>query len=168
MRVSITGVPGTGKTTVSELVAGRLGAKVVHLTQFAKQHGLVSGYDRKRQCPEVDVEKLARLLVGEKDVVFESHYAEQIPSDVVVVLRLHPAEIVERLKQRGYSQKKVYENALAEALDTYEGTSVDTTGLTPEEVADKVIRAIKTKKGDDVDWSDWLEHNLKQLEKLGL
>ncbi len=177
MRVSITGVPGTGKTTISEFVGKALGMKVIHLTDLARKEGYLGRYDSQRACRDVDLDKLKKRVQKEDNVVFESHFAEQVPADVVVVLRLDPYEIVERLQNRRYSKKKAFENALAEALDYYateavpaaeKVVQVDTTGLTPYEIVDKVIKAVKRGKGDTVDFSPWIRDNHKTIEKLGL
>lgn len=168
MRVAITGVPGTGKTTISKLVAEKLKMKVVHLIEFVKENQLYAGYDKDRQCPIVDISKLRKMLEKTDNVIFESHFAEEIPADVIIVLRLDPRELLERLLNRRYPTKKAYENALAEALDTYDGINVDTTGLTLYQNVEKVVKAIKTRKGDRVDWNNWLEKNLEKLERLGL
>ncbi len=174
MRVSITGVPGTGKTTISELVGKALGMKVVHLAELAKKESCFKGFDRWRNSKIVNVEKLKKKVEKEDKVIFESHFAELIPSDLVIVLRLDPYELMERLLNRRYSKKKAMENALAEALDYYtprrgEGViEIDTTGLTPYEIVRKVVRAIKQKKGDRVDFSYWLEENVEKIERVGL
>jgi adenylate kinase len=174
MRVSITGVPGVGKTTISQLVGKSLGMEVVHLNEFAKKQGFFSGFDEERECKIVDIPKIKKEFKNRDNVIFESHFAEEMDVDVIVVLRLDPAEVVERLLNRRYSKKKAMENALAEALDYYTPKEkknvfqVDTTGLTPYDIVYKVVRAIKEKVGDDIDFSYWIEKNLETLEKLGL
>jgi len=174
MRVSITGVPGTGKTTISELVGKALGMKVVHLAELAKKEGCFKGFDRWRNSRVVNVEKLKKIVKKQDKVIFESHFAELIPADLVIVLRLDPYELMERLLNRRYSKKKAMENALAEALDYYtprkgkKVIEIDTTGMTPYEIVKKVVKAVKQKRGDRVDFRYWLEENLEKIEKIGL
>jgi len=175
MRISITGVPGTGKTTISELVGKALKMKVIHLTELAKKEGFLAGFDRSRACRIVNIEKLKDKLEREKNAIFESHFAEEIPADLVIVLRLDPYEVTERLQNRRYSKRKAMENALAEALDYYTTQKrkkryleIETTSLTPYEIVDKVVKAVRTKKGDKVDYSYWLDENVEELEKLKL
>jgi adenylate kinase len=174
MRVSITGVPATGKTTISNLLGKALGMKVIHLTELAEKEGFFVGFDEERKSKVVDIEKLKKKLKNEDNAIFESHFAEDIPADIVIVFRLDPEEVEQRLLNRGYSKKKAMENALAEALDYYTPKDlkgvfqVDTTGLPPYEIVNKVIIAIKEKKGDEVDFSYWMKKNLEKLEKLGL
>ena len=174
MRVSITGVPGVGKTTIAKLVGKALGMRVIHLNELAKREGFLVGFDEERDCKMVDIGKLKKKLKDEDNAIFEGHFAEEIPADIIVVLRLDPNEVLERLINRKYSKKKATENALAEALDYYTPTDrkgvfeVNTTGLTPYDIVYKVVRAVEKRKGDKVDFSYWLEKNLEELERLGL
>ena len=174
MRISLAGVPGVGKSSVARLVASRLAIRVIDINLFAHSNGLIEEYDPESDSEIIDTQKAAKMLEDEDNVVFEGHWSDDIPADILVVLRLDPEKIIERLLKRGYKEKKAYENALAEALDNYQDAQqrtkldIDTTGLTQEQVADKVVKAIKTRQGDDVDWSGWLEENVEKLEKLGL
>lgn len=175
MRISITGVPGTGKTTISRLVGAALKMRVVHLTELAKKEGLLSGFDRSRACRIVDIEKLKKKLEAQDNVIFESHFAEQIPADRVIVLRLDPNDVKERLQSRRYPKKKSMENALVEALDFYtrikgrrKFIEIDTTGLAPYEIVKKIVKAVKTRRGDTVDHSRWVLDHMEELERLKL
>lgn len=174
MRISLTGVPGVGKTSVSKLVAARLGLRVIDLNIFARSNGLIEEYDPVSDSEIVNTEKAAEMLAEEDNVIFEGHWSNEIPADILIVLRLDPEKIVERLLKRGYKEKKAYANAMAEALDTYSKSlhrvrlDINTTGLTHEQVVEKIVNVIRTHAGDQVDWAEWLDKNVEKLEKLGL
>ena len=164
MRISLTGVPGTGKTTLSPLIGQALGLEVIHLTELARANNLIRG-------DVIDLEGLKALLRGRDGVLIESHYAELIPHDELLILRVHPSELVNRLKKRCYPLRKCFENALAEALDYYsefKGVSVEVTGLSPARAAEKVVNALRSKESDKPNFTEWLDANIEQLESLGL
>lgn len=138
MRVALTGVPGTGKTTLAQALAAR-GWRVVHLNAFAADRGLLGEADAARSgAREVDMDELADALnehlAGEAGrVVVEGHFAHEMDVDLVVLLRCDPLVLVERLRARGWSDAKVRENVEAEALDVLAQEVVDT-GLPAREL----------------------------------
>ena len=158
MKVLITGTPGVGKSTVAKIVGKRLGYRVVDISSFAKENKeIILEYDKERDTYVVDVEKLRKKLKNEDNVIVEGHLSHFLDGDVVVVLRLHPKKLKERLKSRGYSEKKIKENVEAEALDVCLIESVerhknvfevDTTGKSIEEVSNEILEIIENfKKG---------------------
>ncbi|WP_456422739.1 adenylate kinase family protein [Thermococcus sp.] len=165
MIIAITGTPGVGKTTVSKLLAQRLGYEYVNLRDYAIEKGIG---ELKGEL-EVEVDELAynfeRDFKG-KDVIVDGHLGHFLKADVVVVLRAHPRLIGERLKDRGYPREKIGENVeaelvdviLVEALEENERVlEVDTTGKTPEEVVNEILELIETgvkKRVGIVDWSE--------------
>ena len=111
MILAITGTPGTGKDTISKLLAKSLNFRLVDLNQLAKEKNLLKGYDEKRKCDIVDMQGLARevrKLRGNQ--VIQSHYSHLLPSDLIVVLRADPAELRKRLEKRGWAHEKIQEN----------------------------------------------------------
>jgi len=117
-----------------------------------------------------DTDALAAWLDGRDDVVIESHLAHLFDADRVVVLRCHPNELAERLRERGESDAKIRENAEAEALDVVLSETVakhgrdrvyevDTTGRDPAEVAAAVAAVIADERepsAGTVDFTGWL------------
>jgi adenylate kinase len=126
MRVAVTGTPGTGKTTATELVETDLDIR--HLNEVITEEGLTTGHDEERDSAIVDLDAVESYLSGRSDVVFESHLAHNLPADRVVVLRCHPETLEKRLEDRE-SAASVTENAESEALDVILGEAVDRHGL---------------------------------------
>ncbi|WEL23248.1 adenylate kinase family protein [Candidatus Nanohalovita haloferacivicina] len=166
MKITITGTPGTGKTTVSD----NLDIPVIHLTEFVKEKGL----GEQKEEFEVDIPAMVEALEEEtddyEDVVIEGHLAHYYPSDLCIVLRCDPEVLDERLEEREYSEAKVRENLESEALDIVLAQAIenqetvieiDTTNLSREEVIEKMEEKIEKwpeveSDYGKVDWSEWL------------
>ncbi|ASJ00396.1 adenylate kinase family protein [Thermococcus gorgonarius] len=166
MIIAVTGTPGVGKTTVSKLLAEKLGYEYVNLRDYAIEKGIG---EMKGDELEVEVDELAYNFEKDfagKDVVVDGHLSHFLKADLVVVLRAHPKLVGERLEARGYPKEKVGENVeaelvdviLVEALEENENViEVDTTGKTPEEVVEEVLELIKEgvkRRVGIVDWSE--------------
>ncbi|MBX0323400.1 adenylate kinase family protein [Halomicroarcula sp. F13] len=168
MRVAVTGTPGTGKTTATELLQTDL--DVVHLNDIIEDEGFSTGVDEERGSVVADMDAVAEWLYGRDDVLFESHLAHNFAADRVIVLRAHPDTVVERLRERGDSDSKAYENAESEALDvilseavSHHGTEnvyeIDTTERDPDEVADGIAAVLADEvepSAGTVSYVDWL------------
>lgn len=168
MRVAVTGTPGTGKTTATELVDADL--DVVHLNEVIREEGLHEGEDPERGSLVADLDGLADWLDGRDDVLVESHLAHHFDADRVVVLRCHPEQLEQRLGERGEPDEKASENAESEALDVVlseavaqHGTDavyeVDTTDRDPDAVAadiEAVIGGERAPSAGEVDFLDYL------------
>ncbi len=166
MIVTLTGTPGTGKTTVSEKVAEE-GFEVVHLTEYFEENDIG---EEKAGEREVRVGQMVDSLVSENfsgDVMIEGHLAHHFPSDVCVVLRCRPDVLEERLSDRDYSDRKIEENLEAEKLDIILSETVqnqetvielDTTERSVNQSGDQIIRKVEEGKSDygDVDWTSFV------------
>jgi adenylate kinase len=163
MKVTVTGTPGTGKTTVLDRLETDF--RKIHLTEFIEEQGLGENID---EVTEVDTEKLKQELSNEvaekEDIIIEGHLAHHIPSDLCIVLRCNPETLKERLSERDYTSQKVTGNVEAEALDVVLSEAVqvqenvleiDTTDKTIEEVVERVEKGIENKETGygKVDWS---------------
>lgn len=151
MRVAVTGTPGTGKTTATDLVESDL--RVVHLNDLVKSERLYTEVDEARDSVVADLQAVRDYLDDVDDVVVDSHLAHLVDVDRVVVLRCHPDVLRDRLRDRGEPAAKADENAEAEALDVVLSEAVqihglecvyeiDTTDRTPGEVAREIERVI--------------------------
>jgi len=135
VRVVVTGTPGTGKTTATDLVESDL--PVVHLNDVVRDEGLYTGVDEKRDTLVADLDAV-REWVGDRQAIVESHLAHHLDADRVVVLRCEPSVLRERLLARGESVAKADENAESEALDVVLAEAVERHGL------DRVFEIVTT------------------------
>ncbi|AIY90704.1 adenylate kinase family protein [Geoglobus acetivorans] len=158
---AITGTPGVGKTTVSEILRKK-GYRVIHLNEVAEYYGCIS---REGDELVVDLDCLAeRFDPDEWECDFvEGHLSHHV-ADRCAVLRCHPAELLERMKSKNWDEDKILENLEAEIVDYIlveslemcaEVHEIDTTGKTPHEVAGIVesiyLRQAASPPGN-VDW----------------
>ena len=171
--VAITGTPGVGKSTVSKILAHRF--HVIDIHSYAEQHGLFEEYDEEAGSYDVDVEKLNDSMMSEifsdENVFLDGHLSHFVDCDIIIVLRCDPEILSERLKARGYDDRKVLENVQAEVLDVILGESmesdakvyeIDCSRMSPDEIADKIERIVILGEVDDaspgnVDWSGEME-----------
>ena len=164
MRITITGTPGCGKTTVAKLLSEQTGIPVFHLSDLIKEKGFYTDYDKERKAYVTDEEKLVDFFREKENFIAEGLVAHYIPSDLCIILRVNPSELSKRLAGRGYSPLKVAENVEAEKLaviatEAFENprapriAHIDTTNRTPEEVVRLILKVIEGEEVfDDVDW----------------
>lgn len=166
--VSITGTPGTGKSSAGRVLAAR-GRKVIELGDLIKEHNLYEGRDEERGSLEVDPDVLAERLpplLPKDEVLLVGHLSHLGPTDLIIVLRCRPSVLEMRLAARGWPEAKVRENVEAEALDVIlveaveserETVEVDTTTMAIEQVADAVEEILGGERQKyavgNVDWS---------------
>lgn len=116
--VGITGTPGTGKKSISKLVAVQLGLEPSSLNELAKEFRVLDP-----TTGEVDTDALARRLAGHgqrKDALYFGHLLPYVfgrgSLTRVVVLRCDPGVLRGRLAGRGYKPKKLIEDVEAELI----------------------------------------------------
>ena len=167
MLVALTGTPGTGKSSVAAELERR-GYTIVLLDRFAEEHKLISGFDEARGTKEVDVEALDReLRVPAKLTFLVAHYAHLLRVNLAIVLRCRPRVLADRLRARGWAERKVRENVEAEAIDaiTQEAVArlpfvyeIDTTSTTTEAATAAVLEIlqgrVQGREPGHLDWSD--------------
>ena len=129
MIISLTGTPGTGKTTVCDVIREHSQYRkqyiVIDVNKIVLDEKLYTGKDEARDTYEADMDKLQVRVKQEidkkpagSDIIMEGHLSHLLPADAVIVLRAHPVALRKRLgKRKNYSFRKVKENANAEALD---------------------------------------------------
>ena len=111
--IAVTGVPGTGKTTLAKQLASKYGLKYVDVLALIQERHLARSYDKKRDTVEVDVESLNKVLLEMKDVVIDSHLSHYLPFNFVdycLVCKCSLKELNKRLVVRGYNDLKLKEN----------------------------------------------------------
>ncbi|WNY28618.1 hypothetical protein MmiEs2_08140 [Methanimicrococcus stummii] len=187
LTIALTGTPGTGKTEVSKKLESE-GYRILHVTEFIKKNNIPSERDEERDCDVIDMDALEEAVFDYQQqirkeynqrcfseeltrqdfhkspahlpvLIIESHLAHYL-CDLSVVLRTHPYTLKDRLNERGYSDKKVMENVLAESIDVvlcdcfdycrrvYE---IETTNLTIDETADCLKELIHALYDDEFD-----------------
>ncbi len=185
MIVSLTGTPGTGKTTVCGILREyRKQYSIIDLNKLILNEKLYSGKDEARDTYIADVDRLemrVREIISQLpqgiDVIMEGHFAHLLPADAIIVLRAHPLALKKRLgKRKDYSFAKVKENADAEALDVILVESVqrcdkvfeiNTTDMNPLAVVKSVVSIIESLKQGKTP-EEFLPGKISWIEQVGL
>ena len=174
--ILITGTPGVRKTAVSRLLASRQNATHIDLTKLVKREKLISGVDKARGTLIADTEKVSErvqeIIRGcERDVVIDGVMAvDVLPAEnvhLVFVLRRDPEELKEVLENRGFRERKLWENLAAEVLDvclwdavrtcgSEKVCEIDVSGKGIEEVVEEIVSVLEGKRKCSVGIVDWL------------
>ncbi len=159
MILLLTGTPGTGKTTISHLLAEKLGCRLVDINHLVEEKHLYTGLDPEKDYKIVDMDalegELFKIVGRENDghqkkdsnkdscmnssntscIIIEGHLSHYFPrADLVVVFRTEPRTLEERLKKRDWKKSKIRENLEAEALDICTWEAHQTHGTKVHEV----------------------------------
>jgi adenylate kinase len=176
--IFITGTPCTGKTTVSEILSQRLNCRLVKINDLAIENDFVLGIDEEKGYKVIDIDALddkVSEIISKSDelIIFEGHLAHLCSgADKVIVLRVHPEILRQRLAARDYSQSKIRENLEAEAMgvctaEAFEEygdkiSEIDASELSVEEIVclicDVICDKIEFPVGE-VDFMDWIISN---------
>src|SRR3990167_2686802 len=134
--ILITGVPGSGKTTMTALLTAELNSKlneklgtgdkqyfkIVTVGDLINTHKLWTGYDEERNCSIFDIDKLVDLLetfIPQGGYVVDFHSSDFFPEryfDLVVILRCENSVLYKRLEARGYKAEEAYESYKKEII----------------------------------------------------
>ncbi|HSV42038.1 MAG TPA: adenylate kinase family protein [Methanomassiliicoccales archaeon] len=168
MLISLTGTPGTGKSSVAKSLTAA-GWRTLEVSDLASRAGLLTEMDKERGSYDIDPDDLQSAvdMAGLKDTVLVGHLSHLVRNDLTIVLRCRPSVLKERLAKRNWPGTKVQENIEAEAIDIIlmealdrNGAvfEVDTTEMTSEEVTWAVLEIISGKtdkyRPGHVDWSE--------------
>lgn len=172
MLIAVTGTPGVGKSTVSKILARKY--KVINIHSYAEQHGLFDSYDKEAESHNVDVDKLNDAIMSESTegyVFLDGHLSHFVDCSVIIVLRCKPKILSERLRKRGYNEKKILENVQAEVLGIILQESIDShvtvyeldcTEKDPQIITNIIERVVVLGEKHDItpgkiDWSGEME-----------
>ncbi len=184
--LAISGTPGVGKSSVGKKLSEVLGVPMIELSQVVIEKKLYTEFDEERQSYVIDEDRV-RNFVAEYyrlhgPYVLVSHYAEIAPRDVlelIVVLRYNPRKLIDRLRARGWSSRKVAENVEAELLGISTRNAVeehgeemvveiDATGKSVDDVVNEVLSIVFGEEprylGPSIDWFQILDEN--ELEEV--
>ncbi len=171
--IIVTGTPGTGKTSVSRLLAEKLGCIHLDVSRYVIENRMYVSYDEERQTYVIDEDRvreaIKKLVETSKCIIIDIHYPELLDflqPDIVIILRTAPEILERRLKPRNWPENKVKENIMAEILGVPTANAlsivgsdkiyeIDTTDREPEEVVRIVLEDIlegKAKPGPKIDW----------------
>jgi adenylate kinase len=175
--ILVTGTPCVGKTSVARLLASKLDALYVNLTELAVRENLISGKDEERDSIIVDENRMRRKIreiiegCDQNDIVIDGHYAVSVvPKKFVTyvfVLRRDPVELRKFMEQCGFSGRKLWENLASEILDVClvdainvhgkeKVCELDVTGKNVEEVINEILDVLGGHKECHVGLVDWL------------
>ena len=180
--VFISGTPCTGKTTIATELneyfsSNGFDSKLIKVNDFAIENDLVLGEDPDKFYKVIDIDKLNESLNKEIDIsksknqilIVEGHLSHLCEgADKMIILRLKPSALEERLKERDYSESKINENLEAEALavcsaEAYEiygekTNEIDVTDKSIEEIRDMMIDILCDNLEcpiGNIDFMDW-------------
>ncbi len=160
--IIVTGTPGTGKTTIAQVLADTTGFLYMDGKKIIHDHDLAESYDTERQCHIIDQKRFLDTLINminayhtEEGLIIDSHLAHEIPpdyADLVIVTTCNRKILKRRMEERGYSEEKINENIEAEIFDTCtieaqesghkKIEKVDTTSSIKEQL-DRIVQQIK-------------------------
>jgi adenylate kinase len=187
--ILVTGTPCVGKTTVAHLLASKLDALNVNLTELAVQEKLTLGKDEERGSIIVDEIRTQRKILkiikdsDKENVVIDGHYAASVVPEklatYVFVLRRNPVELKRLMENCGFSGRKLWENLASEILDVclfdalkFHGKGkvceLDASGKSVEAVVDEILGVLDGSKKCHVGVVDWLGmlESERMLEKF--
>ncbi|WP_407461696.1 adenylate kinase family protein [Methanobrevibacter sp.] len=179
--IFISGTPCTGKTTVAAnlndyLLDNEFDSKLIKINDFAIENELVLGEDPDKFYKIIDIDGLNECLNKEIDqnsndvLIVEGHLSHLCEgADKMIVLRLNPSILKDRLEERNYSASKIQENLEAEALavcsaEAYEiygdeVSEIDASDKSIEEIRDLILAIasgnIECPIGS-IDYMEWL------------
>jgi adenylate kinase len=167
--IGITGTPGTGKKTVSPILASLLGRQLLEINTLAIPYSVP---DRGGELV-VNVKTLGSELRrrGLSGAVVSGHLLADVLGrselDFIAVLRCDPAVLKRRLASRGYSHEKVIENVEAELIGVVLDTVVrkfgapkvheyDTTRARAASIAKQIASDYREGLSQAAPWRDWI------------
>ena len=191
--VIVSGVPGTGKSTLASRLVRQFHMRYTSLAELALEEGAWILYDRDRRTYHIDFVNVARALrrrVRESQrLLLEATelltpWEAGVEPTAIFVLRCNPTLLFKRLTAREWPLRKLVENIEAEFVGVVSWQAyrlfgdnrvceIDTSKRTPEEVFKLAVRFLVERNRnacDEVDWTlfdDIADFVLRLVNKLG-
>jgi adenylate kinase len=167
------------------MLASRLDALRVNLTELATKENLVLGRDEERNTIIVDEKRMTQKLKeiikqsDKKDIVIDGHYAASVvPKRLIThvfVLRRDPVELRKFMENCGFTNRKLWENLASEILDVClvdalnvhgngKVCELNVTGKSVNKTVDQILNILKNREKCCIGVVDWLA----RLESEGL
>lgn len=128
--ILITGTPGVGKTSMSILLADELknqfnlDYQVINIGDLIHNKKLYDSWNQEFNVPEFNedkvIEELEKMKIEEGGFIIDFHSGCIFPEEwfsLIVLLRCNNTELFDRLKGRGYNDKKIMENIECEIME---------------------------------------------------
>ncbi|EMC96882.1 hypothetical protein BAUCODRAFT_121431 [Baudoinia panamericana UAMH 10762] len=172
--IIITGTPGVGKTTTAQELALRTGLHHLDINEVVKKHNIgetssdpddpnvkIVDEDRLLDCIENDLEEGGQII--------DWHACDLFPPsliDLVCVIRCDNKVLYDRLKKRGYGEKKLQENLDCEIMEVLVQEA-------REAYDEGMVVELRSEKTGDVDANvdrieEWVQNWKKDHGKDGL
>lgn len=119
MIIAVSGVPGTGKSTVAKFIANEFDLQYVDAGALIQKNKKRYEWDAKRRSVALTPSEFTTLLrphLRKGNVVVDSLLSHFLPPrlvDVCVITNCDQKTLLERLTKRGWSEPKKQENLLA-------------------------------------------------------
>ena len=115
--IVISGTPGTGKSSLAKLIAGKTNFKVLNFKNILKENKLNENYDSKRKCYVIDIKKLNNVLIkliknSKNNLIIDSHLGHFLPKKYVnlcIITKCDLKLLKKRLMKRKYNSLKIKE-----------------------------------------------------------
>ena len=173
MSIVITGNPGVGKHTITQLIADKMKFSIIDINEIAKDSEL---FEKNGDTNDVDVDVLEKILeskISENNIIV-GHLAPYVlrknQVKIMIVLRRSPYDLISVYENRKYDDDKIKDNVGSEILGVIANDAMDkfqektfqinVSVETIVEVFEKIMSVIVNKKENEaVDWLELVRKN---------